>query len=322
MVGHDFPPRRVETGFASTVTECAPTAWFDDQGIHLFFIAGDMTQRMPYELFRMDGPTVDSLGWPVRVCKAEWGCGWNDRIVTGETANLLHIRSRHMNMDLELPGAFLGRISYHADKPHRLLIGAQWQLESELMTIEYDLLTESQSVLLCDGGPAYKCAIFQDTILYVKRGRHGTRAIHQAKTFHRRAFSGIKKRRPGSVPTMNTRNVAECACFGTVDLGPEVRQSCLECVEKHVGACYVLLAEERDGYAHRLRAIGHMHEAEDESQAWPSLHDTIRRARKAYQQKGIMPDWGNLQEWIGIERKKIESNQEERQGHKDHGEND
>ena len=44
----------------------------------------------------------------------------------------------------------------------------------------------------------------------------------------------------------------------------------------------------------RLRAIGHLHEAEDESQAWPELHNTIRAARKAYQQTGTMPEFAAL----------------------------
>lgn len=51
------------------------------------------------------------------------------------------------------------------------------------------------------------------------------------------------------------------------------------------------MAEHRDGYPHRIRAIGHLHEAEDESQAWPLLHVAIREARKAYQQEGIVPDF-------------------------------
>jgi len=44
----------------------------------------------------------------------------------------------------------------------------------------------------------------------------------------------------------------------------------------------------------RLRAIGHLFEAEDESQEWPDLHNAIRHARKAYQADGIMLDWDNL----------------------------
>jgi len=72
---------------------------------------------------------------------------------------------------------------------------------------------------------------------------------------------------------------------------PVTRPSCLECVEKHLGAAWVLLAEYRDGYPHRLRAIGHLHEAEDESQEWSELHRAIREARKLYQRDGTMPDF-------------------------------
>lgn len=76
--------------------------------------------------------------------------------------------------------------------------------------------------------------------------------------------------------------------------GP-TRPSCIECVEKHLGAALVLIAECRDGYPHRLRAIGHLHEAEDESQAFPELHAAIRAARKGYQQQGTCPDFGQLE---------------------------
>jgi len=69
------------------------------------------------------------------------------------------------------------------------------------------------------------------------------------------------------------------------------RPSCVACVEKHLGAAYVLLTEAREGYAYRLRAVGHFFEAEDESQEWPELHAAIRAARKAYQADGTMPDW-------------------------------
>jgi DNA invertase Pin-like site-specific DNA recombinase len=55
-----------------------------------------------------------------------------------------------------------------------------------------------------------------------------------------------------------------------------------------------VIAEHRDGYPHRLRAIGHLHEAEDVSQTWPELHDAIRAALKAYQQTGAMPDFATL----------------------------
>jgi len=84
------------------------------------------------------------------------------------------------------------------------------------------------------------------------------------------------------------------------------RPSCIHCVEKHVGAAMVLLSElndlpddeasRRQGFSRRLRAIGHLFEAEDESQQWPELHAAIREARKAYQASGQMPDWDTLSE--------------------------
>jgi len=82
------------------------------------------------------------------------------------------------------------------------------------------------------------------------------------------------------------------------------RPSCIKCVEKHLGAAMVLLAElndmpddevsRRQGFSRRLRAIGHLFEAEDESQQWPDLHAAIRHARKAYQADGQMPDFVHL----------------------------
>jgi len=97
------------------------------------------------------------------------------------------------------------------------------------------------------------------------------------------------------------------------------RPSCIACVEKHLGAAYVLLTElndlpappsptgsgvagneatRRQGFSRRLRAIGHLFEAEDESQEWPALHNAIRQARKTYQADGTMPDWSELEALI------------------------
>ena len=74
------------------------------------------------------------------------------------------------------------------------------------------------------------------------------------------------------------------------------RPSCLECVDKHMGAACVLCAELRDGYPYRLRIIGHLHEAEDESQAWPDLHGALRNARKAFQSASVVPDFTVLEQ--------------------------
>lgn len=76
---------------------------------------------------------------------------------------------------------------------------------------------------------------------------------------------------------------------------PVARPSCTECVEKHLGSAMVLMAEVRAGYLdHRLYAVGHLSEAEAESQEWPELHDAIRAARRAYQQRDAAPDFAAL----------------------------
>jgi hypothetical protein len=86
-----------------------------------------------------------------------------------------------------------------------------------------------------------------------------------------------------------------CGCRkNKKDNAPPSRPSCLECVEKHLGAAFVIASEIHDGYAYRLRLIGHLYEAEDESQAYQKLHENIRQARKQYQTDGSLPDW----EWM------------------------
>lgn len=77
----------------------------------------------------------------------------------------------------------------------------------------------------------------------------------------------------------------------TPPLYGEIRASCMECIEKHIGAAMVLLSETKNGYPHYLLAVGHLHEAEEESQAWPDLAATIRAVRKELQTTGTMPDW-------------------------------
>lgn len=90
------------------------------------------------------------------------------------------------------------------------------------------------------------------------------------------------------------------------------RPSCIECVEKHLGAAYVLLTEQNDlpdahrieppNLSRRLRAIGHLFEAEDESQEWPELHAAIREARRAYQATGTAPALDALAVLVAAQR--------------------
>lgn len=86
---------------------------------------------------------------------------------------------------------------------------------------------------------------------------------------------------------------------------PPTRSSCVQCIEKHLGAACVLMSECRHGYPYRLRAIGHLFEAEDESQEWPELHAAIRRARKAYQVDGTIRHWEALAEAADVVRKAV-----------------
>jgi hypothetical protein len=62
-----------------------------------------------------------------------------------------------------------------------------------------------------------------------------------------------------------------------------MRQTCLDCVRKHLGQAHVLLDESRLGYPeHFWLAIGHLAEAESESlKENPDIAYAIREARTA-----------------------------------------
>jgi len=64
-----------------------------------------------------------------------------------------------------------------------------------------------------------------------------------------------------------------------------MRESCLECVCKHLGQAAVLLHEAKKGYDyHLIYAMGHLAEAEDESAArFPEIKWRIYTLRKAIQ---------------------------------------
>jgi len=254
------------------------------------------------------------------------GFVFGDRLVHADPENLIYVRQPAGDFDIELPGAFIYRVSYRADAPEKLLISGQWQTETDVFAIEYDLATGEQHLLESDGLPAYKCTILNDQVLYAQRiGEHfEERRINASTMLSRRQINTIVRRQPGQVQPTVTQPTGACGCrslsassgvpappagtpapdsFGPggappdpgADPVPVTRASCLECVSKHLGAAYVLLTETREGYAHRLRAIGHLHEAEDESQEFRDLHAAIRAARKAYQTDGTIPDWTSLE---------------------------
>ena len=302
VVTEDAPPRRLETGLSADLAECSPTAWHDATGWHVTFIAGGAPDNPLYHLYRMDGPALDQLSQPVALFPIRAGFVLGDRLVHADPENLVHVRQPSGDFDIELPGAFIYRVSFRADAPDKLLMSGQWQTEIDVFAIEYDLATGEQHLLESDGLPAYKCTILGDQVLYAQRiGEHfENRRINASATLSRRPINTVVRRQPGQVQPIVTQPTGDCGCRSgsTPDGIPVTRVSCLACVEKHVGSAYVLLTETRDGYAHRLRAIGHLHEAEDESQEFPDLHAAIRAARKAYQTDGAIPDWASLEALI------------------------
>ncbi len=322
IASEDDQPRRLETGLSEQLAECSPAAWHDHAGWHVTFIAGGAPDNPLYHLYRMDGPDLDRLSKPVAVHPTRAGFIRADRLVYASVENLIHVRQPSGDFDIELPGAFIYRVSYRADEPDKLLISGQWQTEDDVFTLEYDVTTGEQYLLECDGRPAYKCTILGDQAMYAHRiGEHfENRQIAAARELSRHPTNAAVRYLPGQVQPISTQPTGDCGCRGasasaSITAAPEntpsamksdnsadpppnaipvTRASCLECVEKHLGAAYILLTETRDGYAHRLRAIGHLFEAEDESQEWPELHAAIREARKTYQTDGAIPDWEAL----------------------------
>ncbi|MCL2646104.1 MAG: hypothetical protein FWD61_03750 [Phycisphaerales bacterium] len=310
----DGEVRRLPTALPADICECSPTAWHDDAGWHVTLIAGGKADDPLFRLYRYDGPSLDRLSPPMAVQAARSGYIYKDRLVYGEPENLVHVRrplGGGGDKVIELPGAFIYRVAYRADAPDMLLISGQWQQEDGdggIFTVEYDLTADAQRIITCDDDkPAYKCTILGDKILYADRigAKFEDRRICQAKSTRGTKSQIAIARLPGQVTASSTVAVKGCNCKKPVSTAaiPTTRPSCLECVEKHLGAAYVLLSESQDGYAYRLRAVGHLHEAEDESQQWPALHAAVRATRKAYQTQGTVPDWQTLENQMAEARR-------------------
>lgn len=298
----DQEPIRLNTGFAADVIECSPTAWHDETGWHVSFISNGASNSDCYRLYRMDGVSLDTLSKPVAIRIARSGFIYEDRIAVGEIQDVIHVHDPAGDRKIALPGAFIYRVAYRADSPEKLLISGDWIGESaDVFTLEYNLETDEQRYLECDGFPAYKCTIFENEILYAKRESGGfeDRHIESARKLHRVACQ-IAERHDDAIGASGLTVSKRCGCRLSLSERKEkpVRPSCLECVEKHLGAAAVLLSEIYAGYAYRLYFIGHLIEAEEESQDWPELHNAVRSARKNYQKTGTIPDWETLAEII------------------------
>jgi hypothetical protein len=221
-------------------------------------------------------------------------------MATGAIQDVVYVHDPEGDQTVELPGAYIYRVSYRADKTDTLLITGQWIGEEDVFSIEYDLQTGEQRLIECDGNIAYKPTIYGDEILYAERTGNGFESRRIRRATHRHSKQcRIALRRPSDDMGVNLVRTGKCRCkketVGTAEIS---RSSCLECVEKHLGAAFVIASEIHDGYSYRLRLIGHLHEAEDESQEFLTLHESIRQARKDYQINGTNPDWESLAQLI------------------------
>lgn len=100
--------------------------------------------------------------------------------------------------------------------------------------------------------------------------------------------------------------------------------SCIRCVEKHVGRALVLWEEiftaegsgTADGDArvdvvkNHLKIIGHLGNAVDESVEYSELHQALKRAERQYRYCGQAPDWNELCELIAAVKTEL-TNQED-----------
>lgn len=165
--------KHIETGF-DVETECAPTCWCDESGFHLTFIAGGNPRDPSFKLYRMDGPTIDQLSVPTPICNTFTGFLYRDRLATvgpkgyGDKAATIYIRGR-TDCTLEISDAIVYRISYRADNPDILIISGCFDGDNTPFAILYNLTSDEQFTVVCDGKPAYKCSILGDTVIYAER---------------------------------------------------------------------------------------------------------------------------------------------------------
>lgn len=113
----------------------------------------------------------------------------------------------------------------------------------------------------------------------------------------------VKSREQAIAIALNSKLDSDLGYISVFEPPQTVRPSCSECLEKHLGAAMVLLAEAETEYPeHRLLAVGHLHEAEEESRAaWPEISLAIRQARKDLQQQNITPDFYELARLLQFE---------------------
>ena len=93
------------------------------------------------------------------------------------------------------------------------------------------------------------------------------------------------------------------------------RDSCIQCVEKHVGKALVLYKElltasetnNVNAKLNHLEIIGNLQAATDEAEQWQELHDAIDTAEREYRYKGNGPNWGEISGMIQVAKNVVET---------------
>jgi hypothetical protein len=162
-------PVRLNTGFSDLTCECGPTGWEDERGWHVSLIAGGDPSNPKFNLYLMEGKTLETLGRPIPVSEYVMSGFKNkeETIVVKKTAfdgDFLEIPSIGLKMNvLEIL-----RVSYQADDLSKYLISYN-NAPNDLYTVRYDAKTKKAERITCDGNPAYKFTVFGDKIIYAKK---------------------------------------------------------------------------------------------------------------------------------------------------------
>ena len=278
---------RINTGFDEDKIECSPTAWHDETGWHVSFVAGGGRHDPVSRIYRMDGPSLLSLSPPMAVRSARTGFIFHEMLVVGGKSGRVFIYGRGDDFALELPGMDLLRLSYQADQPEVLLITCCWPNENEeICSLSYHLETREQYLLESGKFPLYKPTIFGQEIYHAARISKGfeSREIQKISYVVRTPCKLVSVVPLPSAPLIMPE-------IETINLS---RSSNLSGTEKHLGSAFALATELQSGHRYRLMFVGHLNEAAEECREYPDLYTRIRAVRKNYQLHGIMPDWESL----------------------------
>lgn len=161
---------RLNTRMDNRCTECSPSAWQDETGWHVSFIAGGVPGNERFYIYQLNGPTLEDLGEPVPVKPARTGFVYRDGLVWGSPEDVVHVEKAAQRTHINLPGCQIYRVSYRADIPEILLITVFVADDTRFATVSHDTRSGESWEIECDGEAAYKCSMFGGSVMYAHRG--------------------------------------------------------------------------------------------------------------------------------------------------------